>query len=311
MIDLNKPPTRKKPSRLVLFRLYVTHQYSLNEVAEFVGYSQNSVRNWLKEYLIPSRGLSDARLVALKKGKISGHQHHPMNDAFFQTWSPQMAWILGLFFTDGYLIKNRLRLSLIDKGALENVAHAIDFTGDITKRKNGPNYIYDLIINRESIANDLRRLGVHQAKSFTIKFPDIPSQYLSHFIRGCWDGDGGVTTSTNNVMAYYTCGSRPFVQRIVEILFNEGIHRIQLQRPSTITFAQWDIEKQNIKAKYPYGKYPLTIHKRRNTKSFDLRIKSPDSLKRLFFYLYDGVDKSIYMERKYKTFLSALEQVHR
>jgi len=311
MIDLNKPPTRKKPSRLVLFRLYVTHQYSLQEVAEFVGYSQNSVRNWLKEYLIPSRGLSDARLVALKKRKISDHQHHTMNEAFFQTWSPQMAWVLGLFFTDGYLRKNTLRLSLIDKDVLEKVAHAIDYTGDIKKVKNGPSYIYDLYIHRESVANDLRRLGVHQAKSFTIMFPDIPSQYVRHFIRGCWDGDGGITNTTNTISAQYTTGSRPFLQRIVEILFNQGIHRTHLRRPSTVTFARWDIEKQHIKAKYPHGKYPLTIHKRRNTKAFDIRVTRPDALERLVLYLYDGADKSIYMERKHKKFLSALKQVHR
>ena len=194
---------------------------------------------------------------------------------------------------------------------MEKVAHAIDYTEDITKIKNGPSYIYVLNIHRESVANDLRRLGVHERKSFTIKFPDIPSQYVRHFIRGCWDGDGGVTTSTNNVSAHYTCGARPFLQRIVEILFDQGLYITQLRCPSAIPPAQWVIERRHIKARYPHGKYPLSIHKRRNTKAFDIRVTRPDSLERLVLYLYDGVDKSIYMERKHKKFLSALKQVHR
>jgi len=222
-----------------------------------------------------------------------------------------MAWVLGLIFTDGSLRKNTLSLRLIDKDVLEKVANAIQYIGQIKKKKNGPSYIYELYINREQTAKDLRRLGVHERKSFTIKFPDIPSQYVRHFIRGCWDGDGGITNTTNTLSAQYTTGSRPFLQRIVAILFDQGVHITHLQRPSATPPAQWVIERRHIKARYPHGKYPLSIHKRRNTKAFDIRVTSPDSLERLFFYLYDGVDKSIYMERKHKKFLSALKQVHR
>lgn len=34
------------------------------------------------------------------------------------------------------------------------------------------------------MVNDLERLGLHPNKSFDIKFPDVPNEYVSHFIRG-------------------------------------------------------------------------------------------------------------------------------
>ena len=55
--------------------------------------------------------------------------------------------------------------------------------------KNGDNG-FQLSICNKILYNDLLELGGTPRKSLTIQFPEIPDEFLSHFIRGEFDGDG-------------------------------------------------------------------------------------------------------------------------
>lgn len=50
---------------------------------------------------------------------------------------------------------------------------------------------YTLMLNRKIIKEDLVNLhGIGSAKSLSLEFPNVPNCYLSHFMRGYFDGDG-------------------------------------------------------------------------------------------------------------------------
>src|SRR4030067_800895 len=61
-----------------------------------------------------------------------GHNRKKVNECFFKTWSPQMAYVLGLIYADGAVEDVRqssrtcyLQLSSIDKELLESVRTSI------------------------------------------------------------------------------------------------------------------------------------------------------------------------------------------
>ena len=53
------------------------------------------------------------------------------------------------------------------------------------------------IVNHKLI-DSLVSLGIRQAKSLKLKFPNVPEEFLSHFTRGYIDGDGSIDKSKNN-----------------------------------------------------------------------------------------------------------------
>ena len=52
-----------------------------------------------------------------------------------------------------------------------------------------------LNINSKTIKDDLMNIhGINPCKSFNIEFPYVPEEYLHHFVRGYFDGDGHVNS---------------------------------------------------------------------------------------------------------------------
>ncbi|QTD42045.1 LAGLIDADG family homing endonuclease [Sporosarcina sp. Te-1] len=49
-----------------------------------------------------------------------------------------------------------------------------------------------MIINSKVIKSDLEKLGITPNKSRSVRFPDVPDEFLPSFIRGVIDGDGWV-----------------------------------------------------------------------------------------------------------------------
>ena len=58
----------------------------------------------MKKYGLIRRTQSKARIEAIKKGKFERLEYHDINENFFSEWSPEMAWVLGLLFTDGNIL---------------------------------------------------------------------------------------------------------------------------------------------------------------------------------------------------------------
>ena len=100
-----------------------------------------------------------------------------------------MAWTFGYWIADGWMSRNKniISFSSNDHDLLEIVKSNLKSEHKIYK--NGEK-CYQLTINNRIIYNDLLKLGGIPLKSLTIKFPDVPNEFLPHFIRGYLDGDG-------------------------------------------------------------------------------------------------------------------------
>jgi len=121
-----------------------------------------------------------------------------------------MAYILGFLCADGNIIdsENSSRTRYVqfaskDKEILEKIRKALNSNHPIRIRSsqkklfpNGKYYTFSKTfyfrIGNKKLVSQLEKLGVPARKSKIIKFPKVPSLYLSHFVRGYFNGDGTV-----------------------------------------------------------------------------------------------------------------------
>lgn len=275
---------KKELGKKDLFRLYINEKKSLEDIARMYGVSRVAVHKYCRATGIKTRTRSQARLEAYKKSKLP-HQYFAINENFFSSWSDKMAYVLGLIITDGCITpapKGRtysVHLAMNDKSLLEKVRKAMESEHKIVSSKQQKG-LYLFNFAREQISKDLIRLGVTPRKSLTVKFPDVPDEYLRHFIRGVFDGDGSVYFESRSrnfpLRTKFVSGSKDFIYELEERLQKLGMPKRTIYKD----------KRGNISYSFGYG--------HRNSI-------------RLFHLLYDGVDKDLYLERKYKKFVESLK----
>jgi len=126
--------------------------------------------------------------------------HRELNQDFFKSWSPDMAYVLGYFAADGSMAQNTRGAHFMEFASTDSILirHVRKVTGSshsVTIRdRGGTNWKtqYRLQIGSKEWFTDLSRLGFTQAKSNTLQFPIIPKAYTGDFVRGYFDGDGCV-----------------------------------------------------------------------------------------------------------------------
>lgn len=136
------------------------------------------------------------------KDPRGGHNRASINQNFFQTWSPQMAYVLGFIFADGAIedVQKSSRtcyISIVSKdlSILEKIKSVMNSNHKLYERKSqltiypgNKRYIagerFTFRVGSKFMYNDLLSLGVTPRKSLSILFPSIPREFLSHFIIG-------------------------------------------------------------------------------------------------------------------------------
>jgi intein/homing endonuclease len=117
----------------------------------------------------------------------------------FRSLTPATAYIVGFFAADGALTINKngshyIEFTSTDLFHLRKIRSSLSVNNKIGVRvgqglwKNR----YRLQIGSKSLYADLESLGFTRKKSGIMRFPDVPDELLSHFIRGYFDGDGNV-----------------------------------------------------------------------------------------------------------------------
>jgi len=158
-----------------------------------------------------------------------------VNEHFFDNWSPHAAWCLGLIFTDGCIghSNGRKYINLVntDREMLSKFTKFLDSNYTISKQTFAGNRkdVFSVKIYNDKLYDRLVELGLTERKSLTLCFPScIPDNYVSDFIRGCWDGDGGIYQYEGN-RGYYlmckltTCSERFAIGTVDAIYSNTGV----------------------------------------------------------------------------------------
>ena len=200
-----KPPLSDELKKKII-ELYLTGEYSCVEVGKQIGYSKVAVRNLLIKNnikIIPSTETN-------RKYKFK-------DEHFFDTIDTEAkAYFMGLLWADGCnyikISKNKnahqivISLQERDKYILEKFCEYIYEDSSIlryvkaTKYKNiNKNPQWTFRIPSKHISTTLLNHGMEPRKSFTCEWPkNLPTHLEKHFIRGYYDGDGGISFNSNS-----------------------------------------------------------------------------------------------------------------
>lgn len=161
------------------------------------------------------------------------------------------------------------------------------------------------VLGNKHLSNRLYELGAVYNKTLVLQFPNyIPKQYLSHFIRGYFDGDGSLSIRNNgkNGMtgSLHICSSNTFVEQLVEIVYKEIGVKGRIDYSSNGNYAVYNINiNRDIKKFLEWMYQDATIYLQRkfdkkeeylNNRNFDVETQF-EKRKRLL----NNVDKIIYM----------------
>jgi hypothetical protein len=119
------------------------------------------------------------------------------NEDYFEVIdTPEKAYFLGFIFSDGCLIDNpkeyRYKLNIKihnkDEDILKKFISLLDSEVEIWRSSHRD--ICEIGFSSKKMINDLKNLGLHQNKTYTIEYPKIDENIERHFLRGYFDGDG-------------------------------------------------------------------------------------------------------------------------
>ena len=222
---------------------------------------------------------------------------HNFNKEFFKKWSPDMAYLLGYIYADGTLINcdyiraRYMSIASVDKDALEKMQKLLDSEHKITSHKSKylkRKTIFKFKIGSHELYNDLVKLGLYPNKSLTIRFPNVPNEFLGPFIRGYFDGDGCIYFEKRKS---YT--GKIIIKRI-RVIFTSGSQKFFENMNSVL--ARLGIEKGKIY---------------KSKRSFQLIFNNKDSIK-LYKLMYKDTGNKAFFMRKFKIFNDyfALRQIN-
>ena len=168
-------------------------------------YYDNTAKELGEKYNISQSSVAKIWYAAGKKGKI-GYTYHFNVNYFEKIDSFDKAYFLGLLAADGNVLifKNngkkqatiRLSLQEQDKDILEIFKKYISCDKPLYLSKkiiNGTiHFYYTLELVSDKMAMDLKKYNIVPRKTYDFIMPDLPKEFISHFIRGYFDGDGSI-----------------------------------------------------------------------------------------------------------------------
>ena len=204
---------------------------------------------------------------------------------FMTSLNENESWVLGLFLTDGNITKPKntttweISLSSKDRDVIDKT-HEIVSVGNVRRQNYSLNrgFGWKWSVKSKELGNRLLNWNLAPRKSLTLTLPSLENIQISSFVRGLWDGDGSIVTSTDTrhpIEAKICSASYEFVEALRLLL-------------KSVTFSDCNIKKD----------------KRRE--SFYTLAYSSGPAKRLIKWMYNGSKEENRMNRKYDKALEFL-----
>ena len=186
--------TQSKSKTLLQWVQFFDFQYTKNQIYSFC--YQNNV------------------IIKKEEPDQTERKYHIKQD-YFKTWSRNMAYVLGLWFADGYIYGDKIfdiTLHAKDKYILKKVAEELRYEGKL----------YDYVDNQAARLNFSCVVIYNDLFALSRTFPDVPKEYLNDFVRGYFDGKGSAMDLKNNRFnTAFTCDSEEFLDKLLLLLQEE------------------------------------------------------------------------------------------
>lgn len=185
--------------------------------------------------------------------KAGSNRKYKINEDYFKEWSRNMAYILGFWWSDGYIDIKRSMFSITqnnkDIDLLLKIKNEMKYGGPLVKHGNNA---MDIKIYSKKIVKNIRFLGGQERKSHSILFPKkLPACLTRDFIRGYFDGDGSIyyNTQSKAYMSSVASGSENFIRELFKILQSEikdlrgNVYRVRQSQNYILSFGVNDTRR--------------------------------------------------------------------
>jgi len=197
---------------------------------------------------------------------------HNIDKTYFEKVDTEhKAYFLGYLYADGYVCDKLIQLQLHNKDIeiLEYLNKELSpNTNMVLPIKNNGVRVN---ICSVKLSKDIQNLGCVKNKTFRLNFPTIEENFISHFIRGCFDGDGCITFNKNS-SEFSLLGTESFCISCKEIFLkyidntitisislhgkNKNIHRLRVcNQSSIIKILDWLYEDSHISLSRKLNKF--------------------------------------------------------
>lgn len=253
-----------------------------------------SMRQIEKDYGVTRQSV--AKYLEKEKIKTQSGNHYRKYyhnfDYFENIDTERKAYWLGFMFADGYIVdysnkygedKFGITLNMNDIKTLEDFKKDISSTNPITDVSSKGHNLARIIMSSQKTVNDLIAHGCIKQKSLVLKPPiNVPKDFIHHFIRGFFDGDGSIFYNKSeferhknwNTPSYSICitSTKEMIEWIIDII---GLGHL--------------------------------IQEKRREKTWYYRLSGNRQVKSFCDFIYK--DATIFMERKYKLYQDLLKYV--
>lgn len=203
---------------------------------------------------------------------------------FFYKWSPEMAWVLGLVYSDGSVGTTYLHFGWKEPELCQKVVRLLgppNSTRDFLQHGKFP--FHTIAYSHPRIRLALFKLGIPCGKkSRIITFPEVPYHLVRHFVRGYFDGDGYVIACNEgkHPAIGFSSASKSFLESLVAHL-----HEFKI----------------SLRPVYTYTKSPATLPQGGHTKErtiHEVRYSKQSDVQRFYCLIYNSTNHSICYEPK-------------
>lgn len=208
-----------------------------------------------------------------------------VNEYFFKEWNRDSAWVYGWLLTDGSVQEKTgqvaLNLHTQDADVLYKIKDTMDFSGKVYHANYNDKPSSTLRICRKGMAEDLFNLGMaREDKTFNTDMPNIPDNYYWDFIRGVFEGDGGIRHRTGNTDA-------------IDITISGATKKFTLDLQSTLESRGINTRIDTKKA----GRYGTNA-----VEMYSLNTRSNADALRMCYFMYANTTQDRRLNRKFEVY---------
>ena len=247
---------------------------SINQIRQETGLHYSTICKILEEFNVQ------------KRTRSTSHNNKLVNDCgiFENIDTHEKAYWLGVLSSDGYIGEKDciVRLAMCDKDVVYNFA---DFFGvdrskvKVTLHQKPRKDVYTLTLQDRRLNLSLRKLGITNNKSLILEPPlFLPEKFQLDFVRGYFDGDGGVSVS----------GQR---------------RKIQIYFTGTFRMCEWILKvlnKDNLQ--------PFPEHRSKGNNTYRITISGAKQIYSIAQKMYENSQQNNRMKRKFEIFQSYYDQ---
>lgn len=174
-------------------------------------------------------------------------RRYKINEEYFNTWSHNMAYLLGFIVADGNVYKSTLSIALNQKD--ESILDL--FTKELGASKKHSRVLPTGVskrvrFNSVKLVNSLACFGIIPNKSSSIRIQHpIPKEYIGDYIRGVFDGDGWVYCRRNSIESGIVSASKGFLEDLLKLTTLKGKVRVRRKRGSKNDYYVLDFFKKS------------------------------------------------------------------